>query len=331
MRLTNLAKVARGAGLRVVEVAGWRERGHGPMSGVKTIVCHHTAGSPDGPMPSLRLLTDGRTDLPGPLAHLGLGRDGTVYVIAAGLAYHAGQVRDTAYTNAWSIGIEAEGTGVDDWPAVQLDAYAGLCAALVLEHDLTSARVLGHKEVCFPPRRKADPNFDMIAFRDRVHSEVEARRPTPVPPPAAWPVLSAGSRGGAVRTLEARLDVLGWKPGPVNGIFDAQVARAVLGVQCAAGLVRDRIVGPRTWDALDAGRRPRFALPRQVGIGDTGPAVRLVQEQLVRLGPDVDVDSDFGPKTRRAVERQQAICDLAADGIVGPWTAAALGGTLAAP
>ena len=328
MRLTNLARVARGAGLRVVEVAGWRDRGHGPMSGVKTLVCHHTAGRPDGVMPSLRLITDGRPDLSGPLAHLGLGRDGTVYAIAAGLAWHAGQVRDAAYTNAWSIGIEAEGTGVDDWPPVQLDAYARLCAALVLEFDLTPARVLGHKEVCFPPGRKPDPNFDMAKFRGVVDAEVEAMRPVPVPPPPPRPVLSVGSRGSAVRALEARLDTLGWDPGPVTGVYDAQVARAVLGVQAAAGLVRDRIVGPRTWDALDAARRARFAIRGEVAPGDTGPAVRLIQEQLVRLGPDVDVDGIFGPKTRRAVERQQAICDLEVDGIAGPWTAAALGGRL---
>lgn len=324
MMLTDLAAVARGAGLQVVEVAGWRTRGHGQMTGVKTVVCHHTAGGPDGAMPSLQVLIEGRRDLPGPLCHLALGRDGTVYTVAAGLAWHAGQVRDVSYTNPWAIGIEAEGTGVDTWPGIQMDAYRRLCAALVLAYDLTAARVLGHKEVCFPAGRKVDPNFDMPAFRDGVDAEVMALRPVPPPPPR--PVLSVGSRGSAVRTLEARLTALGWRPGPVTGVFDAQVARAVLGVQAAAGLTRDRIVGPNTWGSLDAGRRPRFELRRDVAFGATGPDVVAVQRQLVRLGPDVDDDGDFGPRTAAAVRRQQAVCDLRVDGIVGEWTAAALGG-----
>jgi hypothetical protein len=326
MMLTDLAAVARAAGLRVVEVAGWRTRGHGQMAGVKTIVCHHTAGGPDGAMPSLQLLIEGRRDLPGPLANLGLGRDGTVYAVAAGVAYHAGQVRDTSYANPWSIGIEAEATGVDDWPDVQVDAYARLCAALVLAYDLTVARVLGHKEVCFPAGRKIDPNFDMPKFRDQVDAQVEAMRPAPVSPPPARPVLSVGSRGTAVRALEARLDALGWRPGPITGVFDAGVARAVLGVQAAAGLHRDRIVGPHTWGSLDAGRRPRLELRRDVAFGATGDDVRGIQRQLIRLGPDVDDDGAFGPRTAAAVRRQQAICDLRVDGVVGEWTAAALGG-----
>ncbi|CAF1082927.1 unnamed protein product, partial [Adineta ricciae] len=46
--LTGLADILRGAGLNVVEVAGWRTRGHGVMSSVKGIVVHHTAGPASG-------------------------------------------------------------------------------------------------------------------------------------------------------------------------------------------------------------------------------------------------------------------------------------------
>lgn len=168
MMLTDLATACRKSGLKVEEVSGWKTRGHGQMTSVETIVCHHTAGPATGNYPSLGVVRDGRAGLPGPLAQLGLGRDGTVYVIAAGVAYHAGDVRSTAYNNWRAIGIEAEATGVTTWPEVQMDAYARLCAALCDHYDVPASRVLGHKEVCSPAGRKIDPNFDMAAFRGRI-------------------------------------------------------------------------------------------------------------------------------------------------------------------
>lgn len=168
MMLTDLADAARSAGLPVVELPGWRAAGHGPMNWPATIVLHHTAGPPAGDTPSLNVVTRGRPDLPGPLANLYLSRSGTVSVVAAGMAYHAGPVLLTSYGNAYSIGIEAEATGIDPWPETQLDAYARLVAALVRHYKLPPARVLGHKEICSPPGRKIDPNFDMSSFRARV-------------------------------------------------------------------------------------------------------------------------------------------------------------------
>ena len=43
--LTDLADAVRSSGLTVVEVPGWKTRGHGPMSDVLGIVAHHTATS----------------------------------------------------------------------------------------------------------------------------------------------------------------------------------------------------------------------------------------------------------------------------------------------
>ncbi|MBN9739518.1 hypothetical protein DMP23_00300 [Amycolatopsis sp. A1MSW2902] len=168
MMLTTLADIARSAGLRVVEQSGWKTRGHGQMSGVRAVVCHHTAGPATGTAPSLGVVQNGRADLAGPLAHYVLGRDGTVYVVAAGLCWHAGAVLNSSWGNAYAIGIEAEATGVDDWPDDQIDAYARLCRALCAAFDLPVSAVLGHKEVCSPRGRKSDPNFDMSGFRARV-------------------------------------------------------------------------------------------------------------------------------------------------------------------
>jgi hypothetical protein len=168
MMLTDLATVLRDAGLTVIEVDGWRTRGHGLMTSVQTIVCHHTAGPATGELPSLGTVRDGRSGLSGPLSQLMLGRSGRWYVVAAGLCYHAGVVLRDSYANENAIGIEAEATGVDSWPAAQYDSYARGVAALTKAYGLQVSDVLGHKEVASPRGRKSDPNFDMAAFRSKV-------------------------------------------------------------------------------------------------------------------------------------------------------------------
>lgn len=171
--LTDLADILRKAGLTVVEVDGWKTRGHGIMTSVKGILVHHTAGPASGDFPSLRVVRDGRTDLPGPLSQLGLGRTGTWYVIAAGRSYHAGDTIDNSiFGNANAIGIEAEATGVPStntghayWPDVQYQSYIRGVKALQAAYAVPTSRVLGHKEAAVPAGRKPDPNFSMDEFR----------------------------------------------------------------------------------------------------------------------------------------------------------------------
>ena len=167
MYLTDLADACRKSGLPVVEVPGWRTRGHGPMQSVSGIVCHHTATSARAPgsYPSLAIVRDGRSDLAGPLSQLGLGRDGVVYVIAAGKCWHAGPVNDGRYSNSHAIGIEAEHDGLGPWwdPAMY-DAYVRLVAALQSHYGI-AAPPRGHKEVATPLGVKVDPTFDMDRFR----------------------------------------------------------------------------------------------------------------------------------------------------------------------
>lgn len=165
--LLDLADACRKSGLPVVEVPGWSTRGHGPMQSVSGIVCHHTATSAraTGSYPSLAIVRDGRSDLAGPLSQLGLGRDGVVYIIAAGKCWHAGPVNDMRYSNSNAIGIEAEHDGLGPWwdPAMY-DAYVRLVAALQSHYGI-AAPPRGHKEVAIPLGVKVDPTFDMDRFR----------------------------------------------------------------------------------------------------------------------------------------------------------------------
>ncbi len=115
-KLTWLPDVLRAAGLPVVETAGWQTRGHGDVGTIKGVICHHTAGPKAGIYPSLGVVTKGRPDLAGPLCNLGLGRDGTWYIVAAGKASHAGGGlwQGVHNGNMEMIGIEAENTGVEN-------------------------------------------------------------------------------------------------------------------------------------------------------------------------------------------------------------------------
>lgn len=74
--------------------------------------------------------------------------------------------------------------------------------------------------------------------------------------PSAQPNLRAGSRGSAVKTLQNRLNALGYWCGSADGVYGAQTVQAVLALQKVAGLGRDGAVGGKTWNALNRGVRP---------------------------------------------------------------------------
>lgn len=202
--LTNLATVVRRSGLKVVEVAGWKSRGHGPMGTVQTITCHHTATprsfKRSQSYPTMGVVRDGRPGLPGPLAQLGLGRDGTVYVIAAGLSYHAGRSHKSSQTNSHAIGIEAEGA-MEAWPSVQYQAYLRLVKALLTAWP--KAAVVGHKESAAPSGRKNDPSFSMSKFR----SDLKKTSTGGKPPTEAKGILGMTKRIAGSR--RKRYDVKG--------------------------------------------------------------------------------------------------------------------------
>lgn len=86
-------------------------------------------------------------------------------------------------------------------------------------------------------------------------------RPTPSPS-TGHPLLRYGSRGPAVRELQARLNSwlvncaqLGFPPLVIDGIFGPLTRRMVRTFQHAEGLRADGIVGPLTWGRL-LGSRP---------------------------------------------------------------------------
>lgn len=176
MMLTDLADVLRAGGLRVVEVPGWKTRSNdgNRFVGVWGILCHWTgtALSAQGSYPSLNIVTNGRSDLPGMLSQLGLGRDGVWYVIGAGVAWHAGAVDRTASDNYHAIGIEAEyHPDQGAWPEIQQRSYERGCKVLADHYGVPLDQIRGHYEAAIPYGRKPDPSTlpgGMPGFRQRV-------------------------------------------------------------------------------------------------------------------------------------------------------------------
>lgn len=64
------------------------------------------------------------------------------------------------------------------------------------------------------------------------------------------PLLCRGSIGEAVKTLQTRLNALGYDCGTVDGIFGIKTYNAVVKFQTARALAVDGIVGVNTWGAL---------------------------------------------------------------------------------
>ncbi|HKS28116.1 MAG TPA: N-acetylmuramoyl-L-alanine amidase [Pyrinomonadaceae bacterium] len=268
--LTWLPDVLKAAGLKVSEVPGWKTRGDRDVGHIFGVICHHTVGPKVGVMPSLNTLIDGRPDLPGPLAQLGLGRDGTYFIITAGRANHAGkgEFRGIVNGNSNMIGIEAENTGLPNdfpWPAVQLDAYHRGVAAILKHIGRGVEFCAGHKEYALTKAgkrgRKTDPDLDMNEFRAEVAKFmsstaapkplIPAVEPTPLPGGSPGrPTLRRGASGDLVKQVQA---IVGVTP---DGQFGAKTEAAVRDFQRKQNLVPDGIVGPKTWRALDAVAAP---------------------------------------------------------------------------
>ena len=138
------------------------------------------------------------------------------------------------------------------------------------------------------------------------------------------PMLYRGCTGDAVKTLQDKLNTLGYNSGNVDGIFGAKTYAAVTAFQKANSLGVDGIVGKLTWaklyDATPVNMTPVTTQP-MLRTGSRGDAVRKLQELLNALGYDCgSVDGIFGSKTKAAVLAFQKANGLGADGIVGPLT-----------
>ncbi|WP_329616503.1 N-acetylmuramoyl-L-alanine amidase [Streptomyces brevispora] len=180
----------RAEGVRVVEVGSWstHNRNHkGPWGPLNGSIVHHTVTK--GTANTVAMVRDGYADLPGPLCHGMIAKDGQVHMVGWGRTNHAGggdpavlaQVvaedygtRPTPPTrgnkngvdgNAHFYGWECEnlGDGKDPWPDAQYDAIVRVQAALCRAHGWSAKSVIGHLEWSSD---KVDPRgFTMAQLR----------------------------------------------------------------------------------------------------------------------------------------------------------------------
>ncbi|MFF7183252.1 N-acetylmuramoyl-L-alanine amidase [Streptomyces sp. NPDC008121] len=163
----------RAEGVTVVEVGNWPKHNRsskglwGPVNGS---MVHHSVTR--GTASTVALCRDGYADLPGPLCHGVIAKDGRVHLVGWGRANHAGggdpgvlaQVVAESYGtrpspptkgnsngvdgNARFYGWECEnlGDGKDPWPAAQYDAIVRVQAAVCRAHGWNAKSVIGHLE-----------------------------------------------------------------------------------------------------------------------------------------------------------------------------------------
>ena len=107
------------------------------------------------------------------------------------------------------------------------------------------------------------------------------------------------------------------------GDFEAQLTWGI-GVAARTGIRATTLTGP-TRVAVDVWHAEPGTGAQLLRRGDSGAAVATWQWRLVQaLGRALDVDEHFGPRTEAATRDFQRAQHLAADGVVGPASRAAM-------
>ncbi|MEU8699630.1 peptidoglycan recognition family protein [Streptomyces sp. NPDC048680] len=192
MSASTFLAALKNEGLTVVQVGDWRTHNRndkgswGPVNGV---VIHHTVTT--GTDATVQLCRDGHSDLPGPLCHGVIAKDGRVHLVGYGRANHAGLGDDDVLRavvaekglpavneantdgNRHFYGFECEnlGDGKDPWPDEQLEAIEKAAAAVCRHHGWSSKSVIGHLE--WQPGKVDPRGFTMASMRDRIQDRLK--------------------------------------------------------------------------------------------------------------------------------------------------------------
>lgn len=173
MRLLHLPDALRDRGVEPVLVAGWERRGVDFPSTPHLVLRHWTAGSITGRTPSLNTVTNGRSDLPGPLSQVLQSREapGTrdkAYVIAAGKANHAGAGIWNGFSGNYdSTGLEIEWSGPGEAFSNARFEVSNLIlrAMLDVSEGQDPLNACDHREYATPAGRKQDTNLSGALLR----------------------------------------------------------------------------------------------------------------------------------------------------------------------
>lgn len=140
------------------------------------VMLHHTAGTD-----SLKLLRDRNKYAPVRGAHFLVDRDGTVHVLSASVAYHAGAGKGFGVPdnqmNQLSWGIEIEDPGIKQtMSGPQIKATARLANGLLRAMQVDESNLIQHKE--WSTTGKVDTRYPTNFWRQKV-AEAWTRPPLP--------------------------------------------------------------------------------------------------------------------------------------------------------
>ncbi|GHI95020.1 N-acetylmuramoyl-L-alanine amidase [Streptomyces olivaceus] len=192
MSASSFLEALKKEGLTVVEVGDWQDHNRndkgdwGPVHGV---MIHHTVTS--GSERTVDICRKGHANLPGPLCHGVITKDGKVHLVGYGRANHAGLGDDdvlraviaekglpgdnetNADGNRHFYGFECEnlGDGDDPWPDEQLEAIERAVAAVCRHHGWNERSVVGHLE--WQPGKVDPRGFTMDSMRERVRDRLK--------------------------------------------------------------------------------------------------------------------------------------------------------------
>lgn len=171
----------RAAGVTVREAAGWQDRGNGQTSAYEGGLIHHTATGFGIAMPGTgvgNLLINGRPDLDGPLCNYAGNDDGSITVIAAHPANHAGAsggrsmgpLPTTTLFNRRVLGLEIVYPGTSPMRDAQYRPaliWARVVADVVGRGDIERVRAHAETSVTgkWDPGDAPGHTIDMAAFR----------------------------------------------------------------------------------------------------------------------------------------------------------------------
>lgn len=226
--LDDYVKHLRSWGLTVVVIHKPARSGAWGMP--YALFLHHTGDTcdPADVQAVLRVVRDGRSDVPGPLAQELVGQDCVVYVIATpqpgqvapGRCNHAGKGEyprlhlslDNGNPHSSGTEVQCSGQHPLSTHVQQYRVVIRLLAAKAAFYNLTASAVIGHKE--YAPRRKVDPKDDMNHVRRDVADELRAgptTDPTPSPTEDDMPLTADDARLVAQTLLNQPLSL-----GPEN-------------------------------------------------------------------------------------------------------------------
>lgn len=242
-----------------------------------------------------------------------------------GIGYNA--VVDKAGNIFWGRGIDYVGAHCKGYNTISI----GICAIGNMEKDMMPAaqkesivelikeikkyypkadKIVGHKQLSATTcPGKNYPLAEIIKSVEETESEKAAEVNI---------LLKQGDRGSKVSAMQSRLVALGYDLGYIDAIFGPKTEKALTSYQKTKRLNGTGNLDDKTNAALIKDV-DESALP-QLGKGNRGGYVKMLQRLLNARKQSLNVDGIFGDLTKASVLAFQKQADIEIDGIVGPKT-----------